>query len=345
MTRRHFYIRNIGRKLICTSLLLAMFGGTLLFNLRFVNAQSRRAWAWQNPLPQGNALKAVRFAEDKLHGWAVGTNSVVLRTEDGGFDWTIQQLPVETSLNALFVADAESATVVGASGTVLQTTDGGKTWTLRRSNTKDHLLGVHFVSDIVASNRAASAQTTPSKKDAQPNQSTTARQQRTGRVQTLFGGKNRDEILRRSHGWAVGTYGTIVITKDGGRTWTAQASGVREHLYAVAFSNKQSGVAVGANGTLLVTQDGGATWRAEQPQTGKLEQSLTGVAFASGGRRAVAVGYGGAILKTEDRARTWTTVDAFVRTDLTAIHFAGELTAWAVSGDGTVLSTADSTLR
>ena len=32
------------------------------------------------------------------------------------------------------------------------------------------------------------------------------------------------------HGWAVGSYGEIEKTADGGRTWAKQVSGVRAHL-------------------------------------------------------------------------------------------------------------------
>ena len=43
-------------------------------------AQAERAWAWQNPLPQGNAIHAVRFAADKRSGWAVGAYGVAVKT-------------------------------------------------------------------------------------------------------------------------------------------------------------------------------------------------------------------------------------------------------------------------
>ncbi len=48
---------------------------------------SDRGWEWQNPLPQGNSISAIRFADDKLHGWAVGADGVILYTADGGFQW------------------------------------------------------------------------------------------------------------------------------------------------------------------------------------------------------------------------------------------------------------------
>jgi photosystem II stability/assembly factor-like uncharacterized protein len=46
-----------------------------------------RGWQWQNPLPQGNSINSIKFAPDKKHGWAVGSNGVVLTTDNGGFEW------------------------------------------------------------------------------------------------------------------------------------------------------------------------------------------------------------------------------------------------------------------
>src|SRR4028119_821178 len=49
----------------------------------------RPKWEWQNPLPQGNSIFAIRFAGDKLTGWAVGADGTILYTRDGGFNWQI----------------------------------------------------------------------------------------------------------------------------------------------------------------------------------------------------------------------------------------------------------------
>jgi photosystem II stability/assembly factor-like uncharacterized protein len=44
------------------------------------------AWQWQNPLPDGNAIGGVAFA-DPLTGWAVGGYGTILKTTDGGVTW------------------------------------------------------------------------------------------------------------------------------------------------------------------------------------------------------------------------------------------------------------------
>src|SRR5688500_8015248 len=66
-----------------------------------------RTWQWQNPLPQGNAINAIRFAPDKKHGWAIGSDGAILRTKNGGFEWETQTSPVLTTLNGLYVKNKD----------------------------------------------------------------------------------------------------------------------------------------------------------------------------------------------------------------------------------------------
>jgi len=67
-------------------------------------------------------------------------------------------------------------------------------------------------------------------------------------------------------GWAVGAWGAIWHTDDGGHTWTQQnwvrhsTDEAHEILYDVRFVSPQLGWAVGGYGTLLTSQDGGQRW-------------------------------------------------------------------------------------
>jgi hypothetical protein len=67
-----------------------------------------------------------------------------------------------------------------------------------------------------------------------------------------------------STGTVVGEYGTIVRTTDGGNSWTIQASGTTQTLWAVSFTDANNGTAVGEAGVILRTTDSGAHW-ASQP--------------------------------------------------------------------------------
>src|SRR3954464_11170941 len=71
-------------------------------------------------------------------------------------------------------------------------------------------------------------------------------------------------------GWAVGDRGVIWHTKDGGRNWKLQTSGVTCRLEAVQFLDGEAGIAVGGwtqpythqtHGVVIRTRDGGRTWQ------------------------------------------------------------------------------------
>src|SRR4029078_12326424 len=58
-------------------------------------------WVWQKPLPQGNPLNAVSFTAAS-NGTAVGEVGTILRTTDGGANWTIQTSGYEGTGMSLF---------------------------------------------------------------------------------------------------------------------------------------------------------------------------------------------------------------------------------------------------
>jgi Segregation and condensation complex subunit ScpB/Photosynthesis system II assembly factor YCF48 len=58
-------------------------------------------------------------------------------------------------------------------------------------------------------------------------------------------------------GWAVGTGGTILATRDGGTSWEPQKSETEHNLFGVHFVDAHTGWAVGTGGTILATRDGG----------------------------------------------------------------------------------------
>src|SRR5215472_44194 len=58
-------------------------------------------WFWQRPLPQGNPLYAVSFADPNTE-IAGGEDATILRTTDGGGHWTIKTSGYEEAGVELF---------------------------------------------------------------------------------------------------------------------------------------------------------------------------------------------------------------------------------------------------
>jgi photosystem II stability/assembly factor-like uncharacterized protein len=63
-----------------------------------------------------------------------------------------------------------------------------------------------------------------------------------------------------NNGWIVGFSGQILRSRDGGVTWTAQASPVKSSLASILFDSSNRGW-ITADETLLTSQDGGETWK------------------------------------------------------------------------------------
>lgn len=93
-----------------------------------VRSPDGQSWR-QSKSPVDTAFNAVAFA-DATHGWAVGHDSVILGTSDGGVSWTIQNFQPDANapIFSILALSAQKAIVVGAFGLLKTTDDAGATW-------------------------------------------------------------------------------------------------------------------------------------------------------------------------------------------------------------------------
>jgi photosystem II stability/assembly factor-like uncharacterized protein len=107
------------------------------------------------------------------------------------------------------------------------------------------------------------------------------------------------------HVVAVGYWGAIYVSTDGGKSWKKSDSGTQRLLYDVSMASKQVGWAVGQLGLILRTDDGGVTWTAQpNAKQGEGVNLLSVVALDE--KRAWAVGEWGTRIHTADGGKTWT---------------------------------------
>lgn len=74
---------------------------------------------------------------------------------------------------------------------------------------------------------------------------------------------------------AVGEYGVVVVSADGGRTWTQASVPVSVTLTAVDFPTGDKGWAVGHDGLILHSGDGGMSWHKQLDGHGLNEQIVS----------------------------------------------------------------------
>lgn len=202
---------------------------------------------------------------------AAGLRGHVLWSDDGGRRWTQAAVPVSTDLTAVRFASAERGWAVGHDGVILSTADGGRTWSRQ--------LDRRTLGPLLATREAA-----PAAPGAEPS----------------FLDVWLDD---ERNGVAVGAFGLVVRTGDGGRSWTPWDGGIDNprglHLYAVRR--------VGA--TLFVAGEQGLVLRLDPARRRlvalRVPSAGTFFGLLGDGRTVVAFGLAGHAVRSGDGGATW----------------------------------------
>ena len=219
-----------------------------------------------------------------------GRNAIVAKTSNAGTTWTLQTLTnFQGRLWSVFFHNALSGVVVGDSGVVLTTSDGGNTWTRRSTGTTKNLFFVYFSYNL------------PS---APPSD--------TGYV-----------------GYAVGSSGTVLKSKDGGSSWGPVTSPTTSSLYGVTIIPRKAIWIVGSGKIYKSTVDGVFT-----AQTSPV--SNTDAISAVDENRACIAGALGNLIQTTDGGKTW--VQQIITSNtLRSVYFVSSSAGWIVGEAGAVL--------
>ena len=133
-------------------------------------------------------------------------------------------------------------------------------------------------------------------------------------------------------GWAVGHWGAVVKTTDGGEHWALQSSdmAVDQPLFSVYFRSAGDGWAVGLWSLILHTTDGGANWSTVSltpPGTKKSDRNLYSI-FADQHNDLFIACEQGRVARSSDDGATWSIVDT---------GYAGSFWTGLALQDGTLL--------
>jgi photosystem II stability/assembly factor-like uncharacterized protein len=206
---------------------------------------------WERPAPaaqraQQAVLLNVAVAGKRLI--AVGERGLVLRSDDAGRHWTQSPAPVSVSLTKTWFVSAQTGWATGHSGVILHTGDGGKSWARQ-------------LDGIQAARLAVAKYAEDSPDPALKAQAAAARQlQQDGADKPFFDILFTDERT----GFAIGAYGLVFRTDDGGARWTPWMEHLDNpqglHLYGMAKSGSSLFIA-GEQGLLLQSTDGGKQFK------------------------------------------------------------------------------------
>ena len=194
-----------------------------------------------------NTLNKLYFLNEKT-GFAIGKEGTICKTTDGGESWKGSTIYLSAELKSIFFIDGLNGWILAEPGMVYITSDGGNSWNLNCGNCISSTTSFWFfdknngrtfgINDNITSDG--------------------------GKTWTNIAATNNRftsvSFCDTLNGWAIGNYGRIAKTVDGGNTWVYLFEPQISSFYArVFFLNENLGW-ICSNPGLMKTTNGGATW-------------------------------------------------------------------------------------
>jgi photosystem II stability/assembly factor-like uncharacterized protein len=128
-------------------------------------------------------------------------------------------------------------------------------------------------------------------------------------------------------GVITGSFGTVMISGDGGISWNFQSSmATSGNISTLCFPTTSTGYVAGSGGLFLKTTNGGTTWNA---LTSGSNVNLTAACFTHPDTGFLAGDYG-TILKTTDGGNNWSCPVTGVNCNLVSIEFPNSATGYSL---------------
>lgn len=246
------------------------------------------------------APKASRAAEGQMRALAragqrlvaVGIRGRIVYSDDAGKSWRQADVPVSSDLNAVTFADASHGWAVGHDGVILHSRDGGRSWTVQLDGRRlEAAVTGHYAKAAQAGDADAGRTLEAVRELMQPGPSSFF-------MDVAF------EDARR--GIAVGTFGLLLSTTDGGVTWQPWVERIDNpdflHLNTVRR----------IAGSYWLVGEQGTVWR-QDPASGRFVASSVnyqGSLFGIVGDERFVLAYGlrGHAFRSTDGGQSWTSV-------------------------------------
>jgi photosystem II stability/assembly factor-like uncharacterized protein len=213
-------------------------------------------WTELNPkVPRVNYIGL--YFVNKDTGWACGGSGAIIKTTDGGDNWTISETPVTNLLFKLHSFNGQVVIAVGYDGIILRSGDGGETFeqVISGVGSGTQLWGVQILNDTlgwICGMNQTLLKTTDAGLMWQP----------------IDPGLNQHywalNFLNEQYGLVACETGKVLKTTDGGENWVIIQAGDSRSLYTIDVIDTQHIVAAGVEGKNIYSSDGGTNWTINQ---------------------------------------------------------------------------------
>jgi photosystem II stability/assembly factor-like uncharacterized protein len=205
-------------------------------------AQSQNGWEVYNDFSN---VQSIKFTNVNT-GWASGNTGMIMKTSNGGNNWTYQANPSTGNLNNIAVLSPNVCIITGTGGEILRTSNGGAVWTRIVSSAAN----VYSICFFDYNNGWISADSSMLKTtDSGLNWITISGFPKSFVQLKFFSAVN---------GIALSSAGSFCKTSNGGINWSEISLPYPEMKY-FSFPDEMTGYCTG-NLRVLKTTNGGITW-------------------------------------------------------------------------------------
>ena len=290
------------------------------------------------------SLNTVFFVNSNT-GYSIIGLSSIMKTVDGGNNWTKKIITSTTLKNSLYFTSETTGYMAGSAGTILKTQDGGDNWTQLTSGTTSILYSMYFTSSEVG--YAVGTSGTIIKTSDGGTSWTKQSSGTSSRLRSI-------RFIDVDNGYAVGDAGTILKTNNGGITWTSTIISPDLSFGSVFFTDTNTGYATSNSSYgisfIYKTTDSGSNWEGIQCPI----PTVNSICFSSAQTGYIAGGVGNTymIFRTIDGGMSWDpqvmetpSVINSASYAFNAICFTDSLTGFAVGTAGKIMKfTKDKTI-
>jgi len=151
------------------------------------------------------------------------------------------------------------------------------------------------------------------------------------------------EFIDSSTAYAIGNFGTILKTTDGGLNWDIQESGTNINLFTMSVIDKDTLYVCGENLNVLKSTNGGNSWENIFNESWSNNKNIIFFVNAATGYLA---GDGSTLLKTIDYGQTWIDLNVgFEFQNPYSLFFTSIDTGYATTSNSEILKTTDGGLN
>lgn len=310
----------------------------LLFIVLLVTYNIKSQWN-SIDLKIENDLKSIFFI-DLSTGFIVGSDGLILKTTDGGINWSKKVSGTSETLNSISFLDSKFGIAIGNNGIIVQSSDSGENWLLVNSKTENALLSVDFNDSgsafIIGHNS----------KFLNSNDTGLTWDSKVGPLGEIP--YPRCIQMINDTGYAIGNYTSFYETTDGGKNWKGKTitnftEPPYKHLNCLFFLTSRIAYAAGINyydgindkALIYKTINGGESWEDVTDLSFKPINSL----FITK-EIGIAVGTEGTIIRTNDEGKNWKKDEISIFDNLNCISFKDSATAFIVGDNGRLLMTS-----